>query len=162
MRIATVASVVMVLAMAAPAMAGDGSSKTDRRGQEPSHVRSAGDGTSDRRNDDRWGRDGSNRWNDWRRGDDDRRRGDHDWRHGDDRRRDVRDGDGRGGGDRHDRGRHLGHRKHDKDKKDNKDDRRHDRDERDRWHKDGGDDHREWRRAGRADGRDWWQTRDGR
>src|SRR5687768_2884169 len=100
MRITTVASVALVLAMAAPAMAAEGWWTSDRRTNGPGHVRNAGD------------RDGSNRWNEGRRGDHDRwrgddgRRGDHDGRHGDhdgrrgnhggwrgdDGRRDVRNG----------------------------------------------------------------------
>ena len=144
MRITTVASVVLVLAMAAPAIAGDGSWTTGRRATGTGHVRYAGD------------RDGSNRWNDGRRGDDYKES------RGDDERRDVRDGDRRGEGDRddrHDRGRHLGQLKHDKDKRDNRHD---DRDERGAWHKKDGKDHRDWQRASREDGRDWRQTRYGR
>jgi hypothetical protein len=112
MRMTTVASVALVLAMAAPAMAGDGSWTTDRRANGPGHVRYAGD------------RDASNRWNDGPRSDHDGRRGDdNEWR-GADGRRDVRAGDGRGHGDRR---RHLGQRRHDNDRRDN---RHADRDER--------------------------------
>jgi hypothetical protein len=137
MRMTTVASVALVLAMAAPAMAGDGSWTTDRRANGPGHVRYAGD------------RDGSNRWNDGRRGDD------NEWR-GDDGRRDVRAGDRRGHGDR---GRHLGQRRHDNDRRDN---RHADRDERGAWHKKDGNDHRDWQRASREDARNWRETRYGR
>lgn len=147
MRITTVASVALVLAMAAPAMAGEGSWTTDRRAN--GHVRYAGD------------RDGSNRWDDGRRGDHDRRRGDHDGWRGDDGRREVRAGDRRGHDDRddrHDRGRHLGHHKNPKDKGDKRHD---DRDERGAWHKKDGD-HRDWQRASREDGRSWRETRYGR
>src|SRR5688572_9545717 len=134
MRIATtVAGVVMVLAMAAPAMSGGESWKRDDdRGKQ--HVRYGNDsgdhrdGDRWRRDDDRrehkegnrWRRDGDHRWSDGRRGDDDRRGG-HDWW------RDGKDGDrDRRYGDRDHPGRHLGHRKHDKDKWDHKD--------KDKWH----------------------------
>jgi hypothetical protein len=153
----------MVLAMAAPAMAGERSWKSEHRGKDTGHGRYVSNERRDYDKGDRRHGDRDHRWSDWRRGDDDRHRG-HDWR------RDGRDGDwGRRYGDRDHPGRHLGHREHDNDKHDtdkHKNKRDKDKHDKDKWQSrhDGRGDWRDGRWDGhrgdwdRKDGRDWRQT----